>query len=203
MSKLTFASSVNRWHDETALDHAMHDVDGVSLPICGAKQYAFTGHRAAPSKSLCGNCRRIIGGAITRGMRRAFFASAWAEQAEETGHSAELVGKDIMEIMPRTVDASCHCAARTLWFDMEARNGGSLDVVDLFARACGLPTDGADRELTPEAFGHYCAMQAMGHGVGLESFGHAVNDSIHVPRVEFGSYSLARDYFVDLTSTHD
>jgi hypothetical protein len=58
-----------------------------------------------------------------------------------------------------------------------------------------LPSDDADRDLTPELFGHYLAMQAMGHGVGLESFGRAVRDAINVPYVEFGSHSLECDYF--------
>jgi hypothetical protein len=53
----------------------------------------------------------------------------------------------------------------------------------------------ADRDLTPELFGHYCAMQAMGSGVGLESFGRSVRDAIKISYVEFGSYSLEKDYF--------
>lgn len=83
-------------------------------------------------------------------------------------------------------------AARTLRMDMERINGASIaDLmkhIQEFARG--------DRPATLEYFGHYAAMQAMGHGVGLlDAFGYEAHDWVRVPYVEFGSYSLERDYF--------
>lgn len=150
---------------------------------------------------------------ILNGMARAFFASAWADQCEEAAQSRMLSGRDIMDLMPAEIDPAALHAAQTLATGMIRANwprrallGGvtadqGLRVLYRYAeslpreRAIGGYRLVADRELTPELFGHYCAMQAMGHGVGLESFGHAVRDTISVPYVEFGSYSLEKDYF--------
>jgi hypothetical protein len=55
---------------------------------------------------------------------------------------------------------------------------------------------GGDRELSPEMFGHYLAMQAMGHGVGLsDAFGREVREAIKVPYLEFTNLDLEGDYF--------
>lgn len=131
---------------------------------------------------------------ILNGMARAFFASAWADACDEAGES-EIIsnGVEIMDVVPDELDPAAVHAASTLRMDMERVNGRGIG--ELFAHAKTLPADGGDRELTAELFGHYCAMQAMGHGVGLESFGDAVRDAIQVPYVEFGSYSLEKDYF--------
>jgi hypothetical protein len=46
-----------------------------------------------------------------------------------------------------------------------------------------------------EVYAHYCAMQSMGQGVGLsDAFGSAAAARITIPYVEFGSYSLEKDY---------
>lgn len=127
---------------------------------------------------------------ILHGMARAFFASAYADQADKCGQSLR---GEILNQLPADMDRAAHHAACTLASDMEGTNG--RDLYAIFAACQELPTDGADRDLTPELFGHYCAMQAMGHGVGLESFGDAVREAITVPYVEFGAYSLERDYF--------
>jgi hypothetical protein len=132
---------------------------------------------------------------IRRAMARAFFACAWAEQAEETGNAGMLSGRDVLDVMPDNIDPAALHAARTLEFDLLRANacGGSLD--KLYRRVAALPRGGADRECTPDLFGHYCAMQAMGTGVGVESFGCAAQDAVRVPYVEFGGHSLERDYF--------
>jgi hypothetical protein len=131
---------------------------------------------------------------ILRHMARAFFASAWADAAEEANQSAMLSGKDIMDIMPRIVDESAYVAARTLCFDMERINGA--DIVSLFDKLCAGTVGEGDREHSAEMFGHYAAMQAMGHGVGLDdAFGSKARDLLTVPYVEFGQCSLSRDYF--------
>ncbi len=127
---------------------------------------------------------------ILQGMALAFFASAYADQAEECGQP--LAG-EIMDQLPDDIDPAALHAARTLAFDMERKNGTTIK--EIYHLAERLPKDGADRELTGDLFGHYCAMQSMGHGVGLESFGYAVVEEIVVPYVEFGSHSLERDYF--------
>lgn len=122
----------------------------------------------------------------------AFFASAWADQCEESDEAARLSGREIMGIMPPDVDPSAIRAAETLYMGIERLNG--CDIVELMRIVENLGA--GDRENNIAHFAHYCAMQAMGHGVGLrDAFGADVHDRIRVPYVEFGGYSLAMDYF--------
>ena len=123
---------------------------------------------------------------------RAFFASAWADAADESENSPIGPGTEIMDVAPKEIDPAAIHAARTLRMDVERVNGKTIgDLMGVIER------DGdGDRPNTVEHFGHYCAMQAMGHGVGLvDAFGSAVHDAIRVPYVEFGQHSLDRDYF--------
>jgi hypothetical protein len=140
---------------------------------------------------------QTINDQIRAAMAKAFFASAWSDLQEEKDADDEtrvnLGGREVFDVMPDTIDPAAEHAARTLEFDvLRANSATSLD--DLFAMAKHAPAAGGDRELTPENFGHYLAMQAMGSGVGLESFGDAVKAAITVPYVEFGSHSLQKDY---------
>lgn len=122
---------------------------------------------------------------------RAFFASAWADQCDDEGPGIG-AGVEIMAVMPSEIDPAAIHAARILRMDVERINGAS--VADILARI--KETADGDRPATMEYFGHYCAMQAMGHGVGLgDAFGSDVRESVQVPYCEFGSHSLARDYF--------
>lgn len=123
---------------------------------------------------------------------RAFFASAWADMADEYDSDVIGPGVEIMSVMPQAVDPAAIHAAETLLMDIERVNGKTLP--ELFAT---VETIGeGDRPNTMEFFGHYCAMQAMGHGVGLyDAFGSDVYKAITVPCVEFGSHSLEKDYF--------
>lgn len=124
-------------------------------------------------------------------MARAFFACAWADYIEENCDASRFSGREIMDLMPDEIDPAAIHAARTLRMDMETANGKPIAAIlaDAVAQHDG------DRPATAEYFGHYCAMQAMGHGVGLaDAFGSAVRESVRVPYVEFGSYSLERDY---------
>lgn len=114
---------------------------------------------------------------------RAFFASAWADAVEYA-----VPGGEIMGDMPYLVDPAATHAAQTLLFDMLRANG----CADAAAMLAMCPDEG-DREHTLETLGHYAAMQAMGHGVGLgDAFGD--HECLRVPYVEFGGYSLERDY---------
>lgn len=128
---------------------------------------------------------------IIRGMALAFFANAYADQAEENDQA---LSGEIMDQLPGVIDPGARHAARTLAIQIASVNGVA-NVADLYDKAASYNRTGADRELTPELFGHYCAMQAMGTGVGLESFGYEVDRAITVPYVEFGSHSLEQDYF--------
>lgn len=144
---------------------------------------------------------------IQHGAAIAFFSCAYADQAEECGQA---LSGEITEQLPDDTDPAALHAADALAKDVIRKNWqllglwsvasfeGVNGLAILFEYAQGLAPEGADRELTPELFGHYLAMQAMGTGVGLESFGYAVRDSIKVPYCEFGSYSLERDYFEPL-----
>lgn len=136
---------------------------------------------------------------IKRGMALAFFASAYADQADECGQPLH---GEIMEQLPAAIDPAATHAADTLARDFigaytfgEKGLSETQQLAILYLNAAKLPKDGADRELSPELFGHYLAMQAMGTGVGLESFGYAVRDWFTVPYCEFGSHSLQGDYF--------
>ena len=122
----------------------------------------------------------------------AFFASAWADQCEESDNAALLSGREIMGIMPPETDPSAIRAAKTLCMDMERINGCGIGELMRIVEETGA----GDRENTIDQFAHYCAMQAMGHGVGLrDAFGADVYARVEVPHVEFGGYSLSADYF--------
>ena len=141
-----------------------------------------------------------IAAEIKRGMSLAFFCCAYADMAEEAG---EPLSGEIMEHLPEETDPAAIHAADTLAIQLcdgynFAEPGLNLTqkLASLYVGACKLPKDGADRELSPELFGHYLAMEAMGTGVGMESFGHAVSELFStIPYVEFGSHSLQKDYF--------
>jgi hypothetical protein len=149
---------------------------------------------------------------ILNAMAKAFFASAWADLQEEKDADDEtcvtLSGCEIFDVMPDEIDPAALHAAKTLAFDLSRKNPfwrsapGKVDfatfLTQLFNHAQSAQVifnKTGDRNLTPENFGHYLAMQAMGHGVGLTSaFGDAVDEVITVPYVEFGSHSLSKDY---------
>ena len=123
---------------------------------------------------------------------RAFFASAWADMADECGSDVIGPSVEIMDVMPDEIDPAALHAAKTLVMDIERVNGKPLetllDIIDNLHNG--------DRPPTAEYFGHYAAMQSMGHGVGLyDAFGKEVHDVVKVPHIEFGSYSLSKDYF--------
>lgn len=138
---------------------------------------------------------------IKHGMELAFFASAFADLREEEGHPLR---GEIMDQLPDITDPAATHAAETLIMGIldgitfEAAENVTTDaqrMLVLYMHLCNqYDRKEADRELTPELFGHYCAMQAMGHGVGLESFGDSVKDAVKIPYVEFGSHSLQYDY---------
>jgi hypothetical protein len=118
-------------------------------------------------------------------MARAFFASAWADQCEETGNARILSGREILNLIPSEFDPAAWHAADTLIFDLESSNNGK-PVETLYADAL------KQNPIAVSEFGHYCAMESMGHGVGLFDYG---IDCVNVPYVEFGSHSLQKDYF--------
>lgn len=122
----------------------------------------------------------------------AFFASAWADQCDESDNADLLSGQEIMQVMPTDTDPSAIAASESLFADMERINQCSIEKLMTLIEEIGE----GDRDNTIEHFGHYCAMQAMGHGIGLrDAFGVDVYDRIKVPYVEFSGYSLSVDYF--------
>jgi len=134
---------------------------------------------------------------ITRHMAKAFFASAWADAADEAGEGVA-GGRDVMDVMPHVTDPAAIEAATDLAAAM-CEDHGCHVIENVFKRVAVIQRntgDSGDREVTPEMFGHYCAMQAMGHGVGLyDAFGSEVYNQIKVRHFEFGSHSLAKEYF--------
>jgi hypothetical protein len=138
---------------------------------------------------------RTVANTIKHHMAKAFFASAWADARDEAGEGC---AGEIMDQMPTTIDNAALHAADTLAADM-CKAHGCYSIDNVFNRVAVIQRntgDSGDRAVTPEMFGHYCAMQAMGHGVGLyDAFGAEVHKQITVPYCEFGSHSLALDYF--------
>jgi hypothetical protein len=140
-----------------------------------------------------------IAAGIRKGAALAFFATAWAEMVEEKG--ATLRG-DIMELIPEEIDPAAVTAVdkliKVVTANFDFREPGLNDsqkLACLYLHSCRLAKAGADREITPELFGHYLAMQAMGTGVGMESFGYEVRDYFDSPfYVEFSFCNLERDY---------
>lgn len=137
-----------------------------------------------------------ISAEIKQHMAKAFFASAWADQCEESEQAQIISGRDVFDVMPAEIDPAAFDAAETLEKDFLSANkqftclAGALDWLQC------VPTPDGDRARTAEMLGHYLAMQAMGHGVGLyEAFGSEAYDKIKVPHVEFGLGSLEKDYF--------
>lgn len=137
-----------------------------------------------------------ISAEIRANMAKAFFASAWADQCEESEQAHSISGREVFDVMPTEIDPAAKHAAETLEKDFLSANkqftclAGALDWLQC------VPTPDGDRARTAEMLGHYLAMQAMGHGVGLcDSFGQQTYAYMRVPYVEFGGYSLAKDYF--------
>ena len=138
---------------------------------------------------------------ILNGMAKAFFASAYADQAEENDQALQ---GEIMDQLPEEIDTAAIHAARTLYADFikkfnDFHGDGDLMMNGAYIFLHGVdPMPGESDHDKYEAFGHYAAMQSMGHGVGLWDHGciHQIYD--HVPYVEFGSYSLQIDYFLSL-----
>lgn len=147
---------------------------------------------------------------IKEGMSKAFFACAYADQWEESeDKTLNPSGCDWMNLIPDEIDSAAVHAADVLTIGMMHKNQDNPKCHSLVGNFATLSSiynfalqiqeelgeNNSNKELTPELFGHYCAMQAMGAGVGLESFGKSVRDAIKVPYVEFGPYSLSKDYF--------
>lgn len=102
---------------------------------------------------------------IEHGMALAFFASAYADQADECG---KLLSGEIMDQLPDVIDKAAKHAAKTLHFGLlhanRTKSGYLLKLYDLYRVAELLHSsvgNKVDRDLTPELFGHCCAMQAM------------------------------------------
>ena len=122
----------------------------------------------------------------------ALFASVWAEQCEDSDNAGMLSGQEIMQIMPHDIDPAAIEAAQSLLDKMELQNNRTIEDMLAYIE----DNDDGDREPTIEFFGHYAAMQAMGTGVGLwDAFGKDVSEVIRVPYIDFGEYSLEKDYF--------
>lgn len=169
----------------TAAEHAFAN----DRPLCGAvSRMGFQTLQPKPRPAYtCSKCAAIIESRIIGGMARAFFASAWADAHDESGRSFA-PGTEITDAMPRTIDPAALHAAKTLAFDMVHANAGEW-LRNIYAQH--------PAGWTLELWGHYAAMESMGHGVGLSD--NEPCDAI-VPYVEFGSHSLSRDYFEEVTA---
>ena len=60
---------------------------------------------------------------------KAFFASAWADQCEDSDNAGMLSGREIFNIMPDEIDPAATHAAKTLRMGIEASNAQTIDVL--------------------------------------------------------------------------
>ena len=103
---------------------------------------------------------------IIKHAARAFFACAWADLQEEMEDGVNLLGCEILEVMPQEIPKDALEYATELVNNTERSNG--TDIETLLAKAAK-HSNGCDRDCDAEHFGHYLAIHAMGSGVGLES----------------------------------
>lgn len=115
---------------------------------------------------------------IVAGAARAFFVSAWADAAEEVGHSFR-GGTRIDEVAPPTPPQALKFARRFIR-KVESLNDRSIDTLyDEHAEA-------AESLPYPEEFGFYIAMPAMGHGTHwYDDYPVPPSGEIKLPSVEF------------------
>lgn len=126
---------------------------------------------------------------IHRHMALAFFASAWADWADEFGPGTPGMGADVMDVMPDEIDPAALQAATDLIESLEKQH--SMSIAEIFEKAVEISGDDGDRPKTAEMFGHYAAMGAMGHGVSLhDAMGKAAAKFVKVPYMEFSSFDL-------------
>jgi hypothetical protein len=134
---------------------------------------------------------------MLNGMALAFFSTAYADQADEAGQPLR---GEITAQLPSETDPAALQAARTLYADFERAlihcTRGAIDGLDgAYVHIHGVDKMKRDTLAEQEvSFGFFTAMQAMGTGVGIWE-DCTTRISGHVPHVEFGSYSLERDYF--------
>jgi hypothetical protein len=140
---------------------------------------------------------------VKQGIARAFFISAYADAYEEAPDSSKkkrklgcMGGRNWDTVAPKENDPAAESAADAL-AEILQKDNGAADLADLYHKAMEVKElCRGDRDLTPNMFGHYLAMQAMGHGVGLDTaFGDAVYDLVKVEYYAFGMAHLAKEYF--------
>jgi len=130
---------------------------------------------------------------IMEHMSRAFFATAWADWANEYGPGTQGNGVDVMDEMPDEIDGAATLAAVSLTSELETMHGMDLSEIFRMAKAISRHYKGGDRKRTAEMFGHYAAMGAMGCGVGLwDALGTKACDFVNTRacRMEFSPFDL-------------
>ena len=130
---------------------------------------------------------------IMEHMSRAFFATAWADWADEYGPGTAGNGVDVMDEMPDELDGAATLGAVALTASLEEMHGMDLSEVFRTAKAVSRHYKAGDRARTAEMFGHYAAMGAMGHGVGLwDALGTEACDFVNTRdcHMEFSPFDL-------------
>lgn len=118
---------------------------------------------------------------------RAAWVSAWADAAEEQGHSYG-GGCDLMDVAPETPKRALDFARR--WAAMFQKFNG-IDLAQAFERARAMP--GKHRKApTADDFGHYSMMQSLGHGVAWCD--DHPRHGFKLPYVEFHVYDDGNGY---------
>lgn len=153
------------------------------------------------SNDPCFNIGSDVSVCIARAMARAFFMSAFADAYDdahddcpERARIGSMCGRDFRDVLPEQCDPGAESAAQELCEKLEKENG--RDLFNLYYDAQEARVFRARlKNMTPENFGHFLAMQSMGHGVGLEELGDEVRNHVIVPDVEFSWLSLEREYF--------
>jgi len=128
---------------------------------------------------------------ILNGMAMAFFASAYADQADECDQPMQ---GEIMDQLPEQINPAAMHAAKTLYWQFRQALNVDLDGAYIWLHGIDAMPGDSEQEKA-RLFGHYAAMQAMGHGVGLWEYDIPAQIEEKVPYIEFGSHSLEKDYF--------
>ncbi|HLS01117.1 MAG TPA: hypothetical protein VK054_03930 [Beutenbergiaceae bacterium] len=115
---------------------------------------------------------------VLKGAERAFFACAYADQAQDAG--VPLTG-DVLDRLPGETDPAAARVARVFITRLKDENHMWIGALYILNRG----------DLDAYTWGHYAAMEAMGHDVGL--WEHAVK--VRIPSIEFTGSHLDRNYF--------
>ena len=94
-----------------------------------------------------------ISAEIRASMAKAFFASAWADQCEESEQAHIISGREIMDVMPAEIDPAAKHAAETLESDFLRVNRQFASLAGALDWLQSIPAPDGDRARTADMLG--------------------------------------------------